>query len=240
MKQTLETVFIGGFLSSEYQVNMVSERLSEYMDEEVKGMSFRSARQDRERRADFINGKNLITHSAGSMVMNDTQPARVLAIAPPIITPVGALLSRTANIVRTEISGGRRSRSAAVMATRLGASSADEMLRHLSENSRAIPAIAQFSSVEVGSRLAQAGVPTKLVFMESDEFFSPQTMAFQRQLARAAFELDIVSIDGHHCDFAKNPALVLGKIAAAEAIECASLTGATVESPPQSLALAPA
>lgn len=199
-------------------------------------MSFRSARHDYERRADFIKGKNLITHSAGSMVLRDTEPLSILAIAPVLPDAPVSLVSKSTQIMKNELGEGRRSRQTALLAARLGMSSANELLRHSYQNFGAIADISRFNAIEQGSHHAASGTPATLVFMENDEFFNPRARSFQRHLARAALELEILAVEGHHCDFAKNPGLVLGKIAAAELIEYTNSSLHPVESLPQSLA----
>lgn len=205
-------VVVGGFASDRRQLDTVSRKLSEYYDEDVKGMIFREARQNLERLADFISEKDVIAHSAADVLVDialreyGVKPASITAIAPPIPEKIRHLLTR-----------GFRMGSAVTRnsVTRPYASLRDELLIHAKANFGALPLISRFNALDAARWDADHDIDTTVVVMSQDTLF-PSVQYADSVVGRSE---RVISLHGDHNRFSHEPVQVMSEIALARTMK---------------------
>lgn len=206
-------VVVGGFASDRRQIDTVSRQLSEYYDEDVIGINFREARQNPERLAHFISEKEVITHSAGFVAVQNvlrewsSKPLSITAIAPPIPEGIGYLIWR----------GFRMGSAAKVLpdgvSSRLG-SAKKELLYHAKANFGALPLISRFNALDAALWDKDHDIDTTVAVMSQDKLF-PSFQYADEVLGR---NLKVVSLHGEHLRFSYEPVQVLTEIALVESM----------------------
>lgn len=199
-------VFFGGFGSSKPQMERVALALSTYYDEDVAGISFRHAMNDRSKAERLARGADLFTHSAGMLAVKDTAPHTITSIAPPLPTPEGLLIAHaaTSGIELAAEQAARRvllqhpDRAIDECIGELGR----ELSLHMYGNLKHIGRIALFNAIESGIAAKEVGIPTRLGFMKSDKLFIPNaTQVTQAQRAH----VPIVMLTGGHEQMLSHP-----------------------------------
>jgi len=216
-----ENVFIGGFASSEYQVNWIANKMSIASEEEVEGITFVDASRNLELIASKIHLKSVKTHSAGFMAIQEvlrhipeTMPLEIQAIAPPSPTPQLLLLHRSRRIGQNLMVDSLKHPESAVSNFLHGAYILGEVALHSAQHVSAIPKIAKFNAVNMASLNNSRNIPTELVVMNNDEFFK---LSDGDILKAKREDVRITYIRGEHGDFICRPEYVLGRIAFAKA-----------------------
>jgi hypothetical protein len=77
-------VYIGGIGSNSRQVEYIARALSTQFEKNVIAFPFSEARKETARIARLVPGCLVITHAAGLMLLKNTSPKEVIAIAPPM------------------------------------------------------------------------------------------------------------------------------------------------------------
>lgn len=216
-----EKVFIGGFASSEYQVNWIANKMSIAYEEEVEGITFVDATRNFELTAAKLHLKSVNTHSAGFMAAQEAlshvpeaTPLEIQAIAPPIPTPQVVLLHRSRRIGRNLMVDSLKHPESAASNFLHGAYILGEVALHSAQHVSAIPKIAKFNAVDMASENNFRNIPTELVIMNNDEFFE---LGYEDILKAKRKDVRITYIRGEHGDLICRPEFVLGRIAFAKA-----------------------
>jgi hypothetical protein len=225
-----EKVFIGGFASSEYQVNWIANKMSIAYEEEVEGITFVDASRNPELTASKIHLKSVETHSAGFVATQEVlrrvpeaTPLSIQAIAPPNPTPQLVLLNRSRRVGRNLMMDSVKHPESAVSNFLHGAYMLSEVALHSAQHASAIPKIAKFNAVDMASRNNARDIPTELVIMNNDEFFE---LSYDDILKAKRENVHITYIRGEHGDLICRPAFVLSRIAVAKIVSgCESNAG---------------
>lgn len=214
-----EIVAVGGFGSTLKQYQSLADRLHEKFgpDLAISGVNFLSALKDSQRLAETIDGRHVITHSAGayavaSAVQLGAIPAHLDMLAPPSyeLTPRLVL-----NALRYELAQ-RRQKSAS---TANKPHERSELLRHPQTHLLAVPSIGRFATMAFGATCQEMGVTTRIGVMEQDGIFSiDQYPAEELQRARQA-GVKVSMLKGNHTRFTREPNAVLDELAASLPIE---------------------
>lgn len=210
-------VVVGGFASDRRQIDSVSRQLSEYYGQDVVGINFREARQNPERLAHFISEKDVITHSAGFVAVQNvlrdwsTRPLSITAIAPPIPEGIGYLIWR----------GFRMGSAAKVLpdgvSSRLG-SAKKELLYHAKTNFGALPLISRFNAFDAARWDEDHDIDTTMAVMSDDRLF-PSVQYADDIVGRNA---RVISLHGEHLRFSYEPVQVMSEIALAQTVRHAA------------------
>lgn len=201
-------VVVGGFASDKRQIHTVAEKLSEYYDQDVVGVNFREARQYPERLANFISDKEVITHSAGFVAVQNvlrewsTKPRSITAIAPPIPESIGYLVWR-----------GFRMGSSGV--TDRLSSIRDELVYHAKSNFGALPIISRFNALDAAVWDVNHDIDTTVAVMSQDKLF-PSGQYADDIMGR---ELRVIGLHGEHLRFSYEPVDVMSEIALAQTVK---------------------
>lgn len=204
-------VVVGGFASDRRQIDTVSRKLSEYYNEDVIGMNFREARQYPERLANFISDKEVITHSAGFVAVQNvlrewsTKPLSITAIAPPIPESIGHLVWR-----------GFRMGSSGV--TDRFSSIKEELVYHAKSNFGALPLISRFNALDAAIWDVDHDIDTTVAVMSQDSLF-PSGQYADDVMGR---NLKVIGLHGEHRRFSYEPVDVMSEIALARTVHLAA------------------
>ena len=216
-----EIVFIGGFASSEYQVNWIANKMSIACEEEVEGITFVDASRNLELTASKIHLKSVKTHSAGFMAAQEVlqripeaTPLEIQAIAPPSPTHQLMLVHRSRRIGLNLMVDSFKHPESAASNFLHGAYILGEVALHSAQHVSAIPKIAKFNAVDMASLNNSRNIPTELVIMNNDEFFE---LGYDDILKARREDVRITYIRGEHGDLICRPEFVLGRIASAKA-----------------------
>lgn len=205
-----EKILVGGFASEKQQIDRICTTLSGYYDEDVVGMNFREARQNPRRLADFISKKDVITHSAGFVALQNVLnewgmlPNSITAIAPPIPERIRHLLWRgfTMGASAKALPDGVSGRSSALK---------DELLLHARTHFGALPLISRFNAFDAAGWDDDHGIDTTIAVMSRDDLFPLQS---DNLASASGVGRHVVRIMGDHFRFSHEPVQVLGEIAA--------------------------
>lgn len=147
----------------------------------------------------------MITHSAGMLLLADTEPASLLAIAPPrrmsLVKLTGRFVDKEKRLLASRrLSALRRQRIDNFYRWAL-----HEHLFHPRRNLLMAPRISRFDAVETGRQLAAQGARVNLVFFRGDSLFWPDPVS--------APNLEVLAdLEGQHDELLLDPLNVLNDI----------------------------
>lgn len=199
-------VIVGGFASNERQMNRVAEHLSEFYDEDVEAMSFRAAMNEPVKLEQFVRGATVFTHSAGMLAVQHTNPHEIVAIAPPVPTPVRSLILRAGYSAydRAVQARGKKGKLTTGQAFEFG----KEIALHSNANLGRLGMISTFNAIEVGIAAKEAGIEADIAFMSEDRLFQLSDAQY-RKASEAG--LSLMSIHGGHEQFTLEPSEVIAE-----------------------------
>ncbi|HET7629817.1 MAG TPA: hypothetical protein VFK03_00415 [Candidatus Saccharimonadales bacterium] len=198
-------VFIGGFGSNHNNIADAVKALSHHYGQPVTAYTFRQAQslgQDLLRRLD---GAHVVTHSAGMLLVPGSNPALVLAVAPPRRMPFIKLTGRFLDKERRLIASRRASTLRRQRVDNFYRWAMHEHLFHPRRNLLMATKISQFDAVDAGRQLADAGIPVNLVFFEGDSLFWPDP-------AKSNNPRIISGLSGQHDELLVDPISVLNEL----------------------------
>lgn len=194
-------VVVGGFGTSEYQVNELADTISRHLDHEVVGITFVDATRDPDATAEAIHRRHVLTHSAGFVAVKEVVDshaqlmlASVTAVAPAHETSRRLIVSRAPKIGRNLAIESIVRPSSLVSNVRHVGYMAKEMHKNGRHHLGAIPKIAVFDSYQAAMDIA---APVRLVQMRRDELFrypklNPDDLALHR--------VEVLTVPGKHPD----------------------------------------
>lgn len=236
MKQTTETVVLGGFGSNQSESRSIEQKLQpEFIDAQC--VDFCSSLRNPERTAELIMGRLSITHSAGllsharavELTEGTMMPNEVIAVASPLKRNPLRLIADAMSVLRHTAEEARDNSSMRGEIASQTAALARHVLLHPRHHSSVISDIARFDSFEYASSLAKNDIPVSLVFMKNDEFFNLHKMSRTgTEKLENAMEagVKVYEFEGRHVDFTHRPLEIiqsvrqgLGRISLDQALE---------------------
>lgn len=201
-------LLVGGFASSERQIEKVADVLAARQDEEFAAISFREAMSDRDRLERMALGAKVITHSAGMMAVRGTKPESIAAIAPPVPVRAPFLAARAiASGLEFAVADARR-RAEDKEVVECVEDAVSELVLHLHGNLRWLGSIAVFDALKAGVAAEEEGIRTGIAFMTKDKLFQPHARKLLWARRRG---LRVVTISGVHEDFVQNPGRIMNE-----------------------------
>ncbi len=195
-------VIVGGFASSESHMKSVLNTLSENLDEEIYGITFINAIRNPELAEKFVHDAHVLTHSAGMFAIRDTSPRTITAVAPPLPTAPLSLVKRAGKSGVGLMASSLISQDRRLSVRDVGVATARAFLEHPVGHVRSIGDIAVFNAIDAAIAAKEAGVRTRLAFMDQDKFFQPTPQDTQRA---HQFGISVLRLKGHHDEFLINP-----------------------------------
>lgn len=205
-------LYIGGVGSDSHTVGSIVRALEAVFDASIVGMAFSEAYRNKAKIARLAPDCTVITHSAGMMLLKDTAPKELIAIAPPMPTLPSLIFLRSFPKTLALMKSGRESfdRPLKVTLYHLHAF-AQHLLRPLS-NGMQLKEISSFNSAQRAVEFQRCGTKVTLGFMENDRLFPdshahPHVEVAKKQGVRV---YDVVL--GHHDEFVLYPLEVLAQL----------------------------
>ena len=207
-----EIFAVGGFGSTLRQYESLADKLHEKFgpDLAISGVNFLSAIRNSEQLADRIDGKRVITHSAGAYavaaaVQLGATPTHLDMIAPPAydMTPRLAL-----NAIRYEISQ-RRHREPSVDNM---PSEKNDILLHPHAHLGVVPALGRFATLPFATICQSRETITRLGIMKHDGIFEFGRYPADELQQAVDAGVKISQIEGDHTRFTREPGLVLTEL----------------------------
>ena len=205
-------LYIGGVGSDTYLVKGVVDALESYFQANVIGLSFSEASRNRARIARLAPDALVVTHSAGMVLLKDSTPQEVIAIAPPMPSIPSLLIWRSLQKTIALFASGRE---APDRPQKLFAYHLHSMIEHLRRpygNSMFLKEIAVFDAAKNAVELTKAGAKVTLGFMENDRLFPHSAGHPHMELARQEGVQILDAILGHHDEFVLYPLEVLAQL----------------------------
>lgn len=189
-------IIVGGFASEQRQMDRVARSFSEFYDEDVEGVSFRSAMNNPLALDELVRGGTVFTHSAGMVAIKDTMPREIIAVAPPVPTSVTRLIARSArgahDLARESFS--QPLKQQLTLAGR-GAELGLEVFWHPRAHLGRLGVISTFDAIERGIAAQSAGIETDIAFMDHDQLFQ---LSNGNRIRAANAGLSVLTLHGGH------------------------------------------
>jgi hypothetical protein len=207
-----QLVFIGGFGSNRFQVDLVADVLSEHYDQPVIGISFSEAQQNLTEVSQIVRDGTVITHSAGLLLCENMTPKEIIAIAPPVpgFLPLMAwrMIVKTVSLVRSGYMLEERARKIHnyhVHAFR-------EHVQQPGYNIGQVTKVSQFDPAQSAVKMINRGVTMTLGFMSHDLLYSRSARHVHVDMARQHGAIVHENLEGHHDEFLLYPLKILEQI----------------------------
>jgi hypothetical protein len=205
-------LYIGGVGSDTHLVKNVSDALSTYFKTNVVGFSFSEATQNRAQIARIAPDALVITHSAGMVLLKDSTPREVLAIAPPMPSVPSMLVWRSFPKTMALLASGREARDRPRKLLSYHVHSAIEHIRRPYGNSMYLKEISFFDAAKSAVELTKMGAKVTLGFMENDRLFPYSAGHPHIELAKNEGVEVLDTVLGHHDEFILYPLEVLAQL----------------------------
>lgn len=205
-------LYIGGVGSDTYLVKGVVSALETHFQANVIGLSFSEASRNRARLARLATDAVVVTHSAGMMLLRDSTPLEVIAIAPPMPSLPSLLLWRSFPKTAALLASGREAHDRPQKLLAYHVHAAVEHIRHPFDNSMYLKEISFFDAARSAVELTKAGVKVTLGFMENERLFPYSADHPHVELAKKEGVQIFETILGHHDEFVLYPLEVLAQL----------------------------
>ncbi len=205
-------MYIGGVGSDAHLVKNVSDALGMHFKTNVIGFSFSEASQNRAKIARLAPGALVITHSAGMMLLKDSTPREVLAIAPPMPSIPSMLVWRSFPKTITLLASGREARDRPRKVLSYHAHSVLEHIRRPQSNGMYLKEISLFDAAKSAVELTKAGAKVAIGLMENDRLFPHSAGHPHMELAKNEGVQVLDTVLGHHDEFVLYPLEVLAQL----------------------------
>lgn len=205
-------VYIGGVGSDAYLANRIANALSGYFGMNVIGLSFSEAVRSRAKVARIAPSALIITHSAGMMLLQDSMPREVLAIAPPMPSYPSMLVWRSFPKTVALLASGREAYDRPQKVLTYHLHSAVEHVRRPYSNGMLLREIASFDAAKSAVELTKTGARVTLGFMENDKLFPYSANHPHVELAKSEGVQVLNGVLGHHDEFVLYPLEVISQL----------------------------
>lgn len=175
-------VYIGGFGNGRASAEGVGEALATtWRYEDVTSMTFAHAMDNPQEVDRATKGVDVLTHSAGILALEGTNPNEIISVGAPLPTNVSGLLVNTGVKTAKMLGHARTSPEASEAVKGYMLSTTRELARHPWSNLRHLRQIAKTNAIHLAASAQGAGIPTWLYYNEMDGYFRPT--AEQRSFA---------------------------------------------------------
>jgi hypothetical protein len=199
-------VFIGGVGSSPAQIEAVVAELSnDYA--QVTGFSFREAYQSPSELARIAKDALVVTHSAGMVLLQETAPREIIAIAPPTILHPGRLLIRSVVKTQSLLASAKQSPERRKQVKLYHQRAFLEHMRYPRYNSMMISKVGSFNAFDSAISHVSNGVTVTLVLMDNDKIFYMPPEDVVTQIENSG--VNIKTVSGEHDEFVVDPRFVI-------------------------------
>lgn len=209
-------VYIGGIGSDARQVEHIARALSAQFKKNVIAFSFSKARRNAAQIARLVPDCLVITHAAGLMLLKNTTPKELIAIAPPMPTLPSVLLWR--GVLKTMAlfgsSGESHERGRKIWLRQCLA--AGEYLLHPQHSAMLLRDISAFNAARLAVEFVNGGGKVTIGFMENDVLFPDTSLHPHMELAKECGVTIRDNILGHHDELALYPVEVLAQLGYSE------------------------
>jgi hypothetical protein len=204
-------LYIGGVGSDSYLVSSIASALAERFNANAIGMSFSEAYKDKAKVARLAPECMVITHSAGMILLRNTAPKELIAIAPPMPVLPSLLIWRSFPKTMALIASGTESygRPGKIFTYHIH-SAVEHIVRPLRNS--LLKEVCTFNAAQLGVEMTQCGTNVTLVFMENDRLFPESALHPHVSLAREHGVKVFDTILGHHDEFIFYPNEVLAQL----------------------------
>jgi hypothetical protein len=209
-------VYIGGIGSDTRQVEQIARALSAQFKKNVVAFSFSKARKETAKIARLVPDCLVITHAAGLMLLKNTTPKEVIAIAPPMPTLPSLLLWRGILKVIALFGSSNESheRRRKVLLRQLYA--AGEYVARPQHSSALLRDISAFNSARLAVEIINGGGKVTIGLMENDIIFPELSQHPHIEVAKECGVTVCDNILGHHDEFTLYPIEVMAQLGYSE------------------------
>ncbi|HEV2403417.1 MAG TPA: hypothetical protein VGS08_04400 [Candidatus Saccharimonadales bacterium] len=203
-----QIVYIGGFDNGQATAAAVAAALS--LSHKVRTFTFSEAIGNLDVVRKAVHGAEVVTHSAGMLVLAGTKPEHVTAFNPPLLSSSSRLAWQSCiKAIRMHTPGvGLRSFRDMGSVGRFDLSAIAELIAHPVRNLGSIGTIARFDAVAEAIRLRHSGIPVTLVYTLGDEFY--RLAAYEATARRGGVE--VVLLPGIHDELVIRPSETLATL----------------------------
>jgi hypothetical protein len=205
-------LYIGGMGSNSGAVGDVASALEAQFNVNVIGMSFSEAYVKRAVIARLACESLVITHSTGIMLLKDTTPKELIAIAPPMPSRPLLLALRTIPKTIALLLSGRESyeRPQKLLNYHMRAILEHSVRPHY--NSMIVQEVAKFDAAQFSVEVVMAGGKVTLGFMERELLFPGSNTHPHIEVAKKHGVSVFDNIIGQHDEFALYPIDVMAQV----------------------------
>lgn len=205
-------LYIGGVGSDSYLAALIAGTLAEKFDANAIGMSFSEAYKNKAKVARLAPECLVVTHSAGMILLRNTAPKELIAVAPPMPVPPSLLVWRSFPKTAALIASGIESHGRPQKILMYHMHSAVEHVARPFQNSFLTKEMSVFNAAQLAVEMTQCGSKVTLGFMENDRLFPEADLHPHVELAREHGVKVYHTILGHHDEFVLYPAEVLAQM----------------------------
>jgi hypothetical protein len=205
-------LYIGGVGSDSHLVDGIARMLERQFDANVVAMSFSAARKNKAKVARLAPECLVITHAAGMLLLKNTTPKELIAIAPPMPTLLSLLLWRSFPAVGTLIAGSRESAGRPRKVTEYLLRSLAEHVLHPFHNSLLLKEISLFNAAQIAVEMRRCGTKVTLGFMDNDKLSPDAQQHPHLEIARQQGVAVYDTVLGHHDELGLYPLEVLAQV----------------------------
>ena len=205
-------LYIGGVGSDSYLAALIADALANYYGANVIGMSFSEAYKNKAKVARLAPECLVITHSAGMMLLKNTTPKELIAIAPPMPVFASLLLLRSFPKTLALIASGSESHGRPRKILMYHLHSFFERVSRPLQNSLLTREISAFNAAQTAVEMTQGGTKVTLGFMENELLFPESVHHPHIAIAREHGVNICDNLLGHHDEFVFYPAEVLAQL----------------------------
>lgn len=205
-------LYIGGVGSDSHTVDGIARLLEARLNANVIAMSFSKAYANKARVARLAPECTVITHSAGMLLLKDTAPKEVIAIAPPMPTPSSLILLRSFHKTIALLTSGRESIGRPRKVASYHIHSFKEHVFRPTFNSVLLRSISMFDAARCAVELQRCGAKVTLGFMENDRLFPDSHLHPHIEVAKKQGVKVSDIVLGHHDEFVLYPLEVLAQM----------------------------
>lgn len=205
-------LYIGEVGSDSYLVGGVARLLESHFDVNVIAMSFSEARRNGAAVARLAPECLVITHGAGMLLLRDTTPKQLIAIAPPMPVLLSLHMWRTLPLVVSLIASGRESTGRPRKIAEYLLRTFIEHLLHPYDNSMLLKEISSFNAAQFAVEMKRCGADVTLGFMENDKLSPDAHLHPHMEIAKEQGVAVYDTVLGHHDEFTLYPLEVLAQV----------------------------
>jgi len=205
-------LYIGGVGSDSHLVDGIARMLERQYDANVIAMSFSEARRNKAKVARLAPECLVITHAAGMLLLKNTTPKELIAIAPPMPTLLSLLLWRSFPAVGALIASGKESSGRPNKVLRYLLRSLVEHILHPFHNGLLLKEISLFNAAQVAVEMKRCGTKVTLGFMENDRLSPDAYLHPHLEIAKQQGVAIYDTVLGHHDELGLYPLEVLAQV----------------------------